>query len=94
MNQRDRNEIVRLDRKKLSHRRIAKLLGMSRRTVRRVLEEVERGRREGVRHPDLPRPAARHPSQLDGFEDRIRALLESYPDLTAVRLVEELRPRS
>lgn len=80
-----RNEIVRRWREGASQRTIAQLLGLSRGTVWRVLAK-HRAERSGEQ-PVTPR----RPSLLDSYEPLIRELLVRYPDLTATRLLEELR---
>jgi transposase len=80
-----RNEIVSRWRAGESMRRIARELGVTRNTVSRVLAEVEARRTGGGSH------CRRRPSRLDAYEPVIEELLGRYPDLTAVRLLEELR---
>jgi transposase len=84
-----RNEIVSRWRAGSSIRRIARDLGLSRNTVSRVLEEIEARRTGG---PDNL-PTRRRPSRLDPYLPIIKELLGRYPDLTAVRLLQELRQR-
>lgn len=86
MNEHTRNEILRLWYGRASRRRIAKMLGISRRVVTRVIEHHERAR-DGV---VVERAPVDRPSLLDPFTDEIGHLVERYPDITAVRLHEEL----
>ncbi len=93
MNARLRLEIIQLHLGGASFRGIARLLGISRKTARRAVREHEGARERGARHPDLPRPRKRRPSSLDPFNDFIEETLQSYPDITAVRLLEKLEAR-
>src|SRR3984957_1153995 len=79
------NEIVRLHYGGTSQRRIAQVLGVARKSVARVLADHEQ-RRAGVVEVERPRRA----SVLDPYADHITQLLERYPNLTAVRIHEEL----
>jgi transposase len=83
-----RNEIISRWRAGSSIRKIAREMGMARNTVSGVLKEIE-AQRAG--HEGLP--ARRRPSRLDPYEPFIQELLGRYPDLTATRLLEELRKR-
>ena len=86
MNEQTRNEIIRLMYGRASRRRIAKMLGISRRAVTRVIREHQRGREGDVERVPAPRP-----SLLDPFAEEITNLVERYPDIRATRLHEELR---
>ncbi len=91
MNEVTRNEIVRLHQAGTSRRLIARRLGLSRKTVSKVLRQREEARVHGAISADLPQPPQRRKSLLDAFEGAMRELMERYPDITAVRLYEELR---
>ena len=73
-----------------SQRWIARELHVSRNTVRGIVQRIERQRAEG--HSAIRAPATR-PSRLDAFASDIATLLEDFPDITAVRLHEELAGR-
>jgi transposase len=88
-----RNEIVRRRQAGASMRQIARALGVSRRTVQRVLTRFETERSGQAPTSSLPRPSARRSSLLDEHGAFIRQLLERYPNMTAVRVYEELRRR-
>jgi transposase len=89
MNQSKRNEIIGLWQAGCSIRKIARELGLARNTVSSVLGQVQ-AQRAGVPPGST---AAKRPSRLDPYEPIIQDLLSRYPDLTAVRLLEELRQR-
>jgi transposase len=85
MNQSKRNEIIRLWYGGASRRRIARMLGINRKSVARVLEE-----HDAARSGSAAAISSRRPSLLDPFQNNITQLVERYPDITAVRLHEEL----
>ena len=86
MNPSTRNEVIRLWYGGAAVRRIARNLGINRKTVERVIEA-----HKSARAGEAPPPAPRRPSLLDPFSDTIAGLVERYPSLTAVRLHEELQ---
>lgn len=81
-----RNEIVRLHYTGASQRAIARILNLHRKSVFRVLKR-HKDRRDGM----VEKERQRRPSLLDPWSDRMAQLVERYPNLTAVRLHEELR---
>ena len=85
-------DAVTLRRDGLAIRAIARAMGVSRNTVRRLLRGHRSARDEGA--PALPpkSPPAR-PSKLDEYMNAIRELLRRYPDITAQRVLEELRAK-
>ena len=86
MNESTRNEIIRLWYGRASIRRIAKLLGIDCKTVAQALKE-----HNDARNSASTVPAQQRGSLLDPSQDNITQLVERYPDITAVRLHEELR---
>ena len=88
MKESTRNEIIRLYYGGTSMRKIADALHVSRHTVKRVLTE-----HDGGRSGESPSSRRKRPSQLDAYEATILALLERYPEITAMRVLEELRKK-
>jgi transposase len=82
--------VVLLARQKVSRRAIARALGVSRNTVRKLLAAHLEQRQEG--HAALAAPAPRLPraSKLDPFKPRVGELFREYPDITAQRVFEIL----
>jgi transposase len=88
MNEELRHEIVRRRQGGTSMRQIARDLGLARDTVQSVLRRWE-AERAGTGLAVAGK--TRRPSQVDPFNDTIRQLLARYPDITVVRILEELR---
>jgi transposase len=86
MNEELRHEIVRRRQGGASLRRIARELGLARETVQTVIRRWEAGRAGAD-----AAPRRRRSSRVDAFEGTIRDLLTRYPDITIVRVFEELR---
>jgi transposase len=84
-----RHAIVLLHQKGRGQRVIANELGIGRKKVRAVLRRVARQRDQG--HSALPAAPNKRGSQLDAFAPKMQELLDAHPDITAVRLCEELR---
>ena len=89
MTEQKRNEIVCRFQAGASIRRIARELGLARNTVGGVLARVQ-AQWAGTEAVTASR---RRPRQLDRYEPVLKELLGRYPDLTATRLLEELRQR-
>jgi transposase len=88
------NEIIRRWRAGQAQRSIARELGINRKRVVRVVREHRQARDTGGVHPDLPAPRkSRRGRRLAAFEPALRDLLGRYPDITVVRLLEELREK-
>lgn len=85
-----RSEIMRRFYGGTSLRRIAQAVGVNRKSVAKVIEAHQRQRQQlhCALEPGRPRP-----SLLDAYQQQIEDLLGRYPDLTAVRLHEELQER-
>lgn len=70
-------------------RAISRDLEVDRKKIRRILEKHNKAREEGHDALDELRKPHRE-SKLDRWQPMIRALLEKFPDITSVRLLEEL----
>jgi transposase len=88
MNEATRNEVMRRWQAGASMRAIARDLGLARNTVRAALAGVL-----AARAGQAPGARAPRPSLLDPYTAVTEELLGRYPDLTATRLLEELRAR-
>jgi transposase len=85
------NEIVHRRALGQSIRSIARSMCLSRRAVSRALTEHDGARQQGSPHPELPGRRRRRGSALDDYEEAIGGFIKRYPDITIVRLLEELR---
>lgn len=72
-----------------SGREIARDLHLSRKTVAKALAWHEQQRATGS--TDLPAPRQERASLVDPYETTLREYLTRYPDISVVRLLEELR---
>jgi len=88
-------EVARRHRRGDSIRSISRALGIARRTVGRMLAELEARRQQGddALAREQPTRRAPRPSKLDAFTEVIDELLTAHPDLLATRLHEELTAR-
>jgi transposase len=75
-----------------SVRSIARTMRLSRGAVQRALDKHAAGREQGAPHPDMPRRRSSRGSAVDAYQEAITVFLKRYPNMTAVRLLEELRP--
>jgi transposase len=89
MTEQKRNEIVSRFQSGASIRQIARDLGLARNTVRCALAQVQ-AQWAGA---DNASSSSKKSRSLDRYEAAIEDLLGRYPELTAVRLLEELRQR-
>ncbi|MCE9564198.1 MAG: helix-turn-helix domain-containing protein [Planctomycetes bacterium] len=92
MTEETRNDIVRRYRGGASIRRIAEDLDLARQTVRNAINRWPAERTGPEASTTLPVPQHRS-SVLDAHDDTIRQLLKRYPDITVMRLLEELRAK-
>ncbi len=84
------HQIVILHAQGWSIRALTRHFDMGRNTIRRILRKNRKQREHG--HDVLkPRSRVKRPSKLDAFKPMIKALLKKFPDITGVRLCEELR---
>jgi transposase len=85
------HQVVTLQSQGLTRRAIARALGVSRNTVRKILVAHGHERREpkGVLVP--PPKCAPRPHKIDDFRGKVMELLGRYPGITTRRIFEELR---
>lgn len=89
MNQQQRSEVLRRWHAGQSGRQIAYELHMSRKSVAKVIAEHQQQRATGA--TDLPEPREARGSLIDPYEAKLRDYLARYPNISVVRLLEELR---
>jgi len=85
------NEIVHRSALEQSIRGIARSMCLSRRAVSRALTEHDSTRQHGSPHPELPKRRRRRGSVIDDYEEAIGGFIKRYPNITVIRLLEELR---
>ncbi len=85
------NEIIHRRTLGQSIRGIARSMHLSRRAVGRALTEQDSARKQGSPHPGLPRRRRLRGSMIDNYEEAIGGFIRRYPDITIIRLLEELR---
>lgn len=71
-----------------SIRSLSRYFGTSRNAIRRILRVHEKQRNMGH---DVLAKRLKRASKLDAFEPEMKRILGKYPDITAVRLLEELK---
>jgi len=91
MNDELRSEVLGRKYRGQSGRDIARDLRLSRKTVAKVLVEHRQQRANGA--TGLPKPRKSRGSLVDSHEAALRDYLDRYPDMSVVRLLEELRRR-
>lgn len=85
------NLVVILSERGWSQRQVSEELGITRKRVRGILVQIARQRSAG--HTVLPQPALRRGSVLDDHAAFIAEQMDQYPNITAVRLLEELQKK-
>lgn len=85
------HQVIVLSAQGMGRRAIARALGVSRNTIRKVLHAHAQQRDAG--HTALPSPPQRVPraAKIDTHRERVQELLARYPDITAQRVWEVLR---
>lgn len=84
------HQTVTLHREGMSRRAIARSLGVSRNTVKKILRAHAEARQ--VPHTALPEPPKRapRPKKVDDYRGQVAQLLDKYPTITAQRVLEIL----
>jgi transposase len=91
MNDALQSEVIRRWYGKQSMRQIARQLHLSRKTVAKIIAQHQQQREKGA--TGLPLPRKNRGSLVDSYEAALRDYLARYPDISSVRLMEELRRR-
>jgi len=85
------HQVVTFAGQKMSRRAIAHSVGVSRNTVKKILDAHDKQRRsEHIALPPPPKRAPR-PTKLDPYKGRVSELFEKYHDITIQRIFEILR---
>jgi transposase len=85
------HQVVSLSGQGLGRRAIARAVGVSRNTVRKILEAHGHARREQQAALAPPPQRLPRPQKIDDFRGKVTELLGRYPEITAQRVFEELR---
>lgn len=83
--------IVTMHRDGVGVRGLSRHFKMGRNTIRRILRRHRKEREEGHERILALRRVSAHHSKLDAYEPVIRKLLDEFPDITGLRLFEELK---
>ncbi len=88
-------EVLRRRERGQSLRAISRSLGIARKTIRRMLRDLERRREQGddALQRQAPQPRTPRASKLDPYRSVIAEQLRRYPNIRATRLHEELQAR-
>ena len=85
------HQVVTLAKQDLTRRAIARALGVSRNTVRKILIAHGVARRAEQTALAIPQPRLARHTKLDDFHQKVTELFLRYPEITAQRVFEELR---
>ena len=84
-------EVIVLTREGHSQNQIATALGIGRKRVRNILERYHKRQEQGMDILTEVTCSKKKRSKLDKWADLIEQYLKKFPDITGVRLLEELR---
>lgn len=88
-----RHLVITRHREGLSIRALSRHFGISRNRVRRILREAQRQRDFGNETALTKRIPSGRGSKLDAYIPEMKKLLEQFPSITGVRMLEELREK-